>query len=65
MVSMLEKSRKTNFKKITIREIAELAGVSRTTISRVLSGGKFVKKSTRDRVMEIIEEKEYAEYPAK
>ncbi|OFW55009.1 MAG: hypothetical protein A2163_05835 [Actinobacteria bacterium RBG_13_35_12] len=56
---MLEKSRKTSFKKITIREIAELAGVSRTTISRVLSGGKFVKKSTRDRVMEIIEEKEY------
>jgi LacI family transcriptional regulator len=56
---MLEKSRKTNFKKITIKEIAELAGVSRTTISRVLSGGKFVKKNTRDRVMEIIEEKDY------
>ena len=58
MVSMLEKSKKS-FKKITIREIAELAGVSRTTVSRVLSGGAFVSKNTRDRVMEIIKKEEY------
>lgn len=56
---MLEKSKKTSFKKVTIKEIAELARVSRTTVSRVLSGGVFVSKSARDRVLKIIEEKEY------
>ncbi|MBM3702416.1 MAG: LacI family transcriptional regulator, partial [Actinobacteria bacterium] len=38
-----------SFKKVTIKEIAELAGVSRTTVSRVLSGGVFVSKNTKDR----------------
>ena len=56
---MLEKSKKTSFKKVTIKEIAELAGVSRTTVSRVLSGGAFVNKNTRDKILKIIEEKEY------
>ena len=59
MVSMLEKSKKMSFKKVTIKEIAELAGVSRTTVSRVLSGGVFVSKNTKDRILKIIEEKEY------
>jgi len=59
MVSMLEKSKKTSFKKVTIKEIAEIAGVSRTTVSRVLSGGAFVKRDTRDRILKIIEEKKY------
>jgi len=36
-----------------------LAGVSRTTVSRVLSGGSFVSKNTKDRILKIIEEKEY------
>ena len=58
MVLMLKKSKKP-FKKITIREIAKLAGVSKTTVSRVLSGSNFVSENTRDRVLEIIEEKEY------
>ena len=58
MVSMLKKSKKS-FKKMTIREIAELAGVSRTTISRVLSDSAFVSKNTRDRVTEIIKKEEY------
>ena len=56
---MLEKSKKSSFKKITIKEIAELAGVSRTTVSRVLSGSAFVNKNTRDKILKIIEEKEY------
>jgi LacI family transcriptional regulator len=56
---MLEKPKKTNFEKITIKEIAKLAGVSRTTVSRVLSGGYFVSKNTKDRILKIIEEKEY------
>ena len=56
---MLKKSKKNGFKKITIKEIAELAGVSRTTVSRVLSGGAFVNKNTGDKILKIIEEKEY------
>jgi len=56
---MLEKSKKTGFKKITIKEIAQLAGVSRTTVSRVLSGGTFVNKKTKDRILKIIKEKKY------
>jgi LacI family transcriptional regulator len=56
---MLEKPKKNSFKKITIKEIAELTGVSRTTVSRVLSGGAFVNKNTRDRILKIIEEKKY------
>src|SRR5665811_1336448 len=59
MVSMLKKSKNTTFEKITIIEIAKLAGVSRTTVSRVLSGSTFVSKNTRDRVLGIIKEKEY------
>jgi len=59
MVSMIEKSKKTSFKKITIKEIAKLAEVSSTTVSRVLSGSNYVSKNTRDRVLEIIKKKEY------
>jgi len=59
MVSMLKKSKNTTFEKITIIEIAKLAGVSRTTVSRVLSGSTFVSKNTRDRILGIIKEKEY------
>ena len=59
MVSMLKKSKITTFEKITISEIAKLSGVSRTTVSRVLSGSTFVSKNTRDRVLDIIKEKEY------
>ena len=52
-------SKETTFEKITISEIAKLAGVSKTTVSRVLSGSNFVSKNTRDRVLDIIKEKEY------
>ena len=56
MVSMIKK---TTFEKITISEIAALAGVSRTTVSRVLSGGFSVSKKTKDKILKIIKEKEY------
>jgi len=56
---MISMQKKTTFKKTTISEIAKLAGVSKTTVSRVLSGGNFVSKNTRDRVLGIIKEKEY------
>ena len=56
---MLKKSKNTTFEKITISEIAKLSGVSKTTVSRVLSGSNFISKNTRDKVLEIIKEKEY------
>ena len=43
-------------KKITIIDIARLAGVSRTTVSRVLNHRPDVDEETRERVLTIIEE---------
>ncbi len=44
-----------------IKDIAKLAGVSTTTVSRVLNESKNVKESTRKKIKEIIEEQGY--YP--
>ena len=41
--------------KITIREIAERAGVSKATVSRVLNNSKPVNEDIKKRVMEVIE----------
>lgn len=43
-------------KPITINDIARLAGVSKSTVSRVLSSPSMVKESTRAAVMKIVEE---------
>jgi LacI family transcriptional regulator len=43
-------------------EIARLAGVSRTTVSRVINDYPNVRKKTRDRVLQVIEEQNY--YPS-
>ena len=43
-------------KKSTIDDIARLAGVSRTTISRVLNHKPDVDPATRERILRIIEE---------
>ncbi|MDR1000169.1 MAG: LacI family transcriptional regulator [Clostridiales bacterium] len=48
-------------KKINSTEIARLAGVSRSTVSRVVNGYSNVPDSTRERVMKVIAEHEY--YP--
>jgi LacI family transcriptional regulator len=48
-------------KKLNSTEIAKLAGVSRSTVSRVINGYSNVPESTRQRVMKIINENEY--YP--
>lgn len=44
---------------ITINEIAKMANVSRTTVSRVLNNSGYVSDKTRKRVLKVIEETEY------
>lgn len=43
-------------KKLTIRDIAELAGVSKSTVSRVLNEKQDVDPATRERILKIVEE---------
>ncbi len=44
---------------VTIIDVAKRAGVSKTTVSAVLCGKSGIKKETRDRVMEAIDELHY------
>ena len=44
---------------LTINEIARLAGVSRSTVSRVISGHPNVKRETRELVESVIQEANY------
>lgn len=44
---------------VTMMEVARTSGVSYSTVSRVLSGYEFVKKATRDRVMDAVEQLGY------
>ncbi|MGC9522889.1 MAG: LacI family DNA-binding transcriptional regulator [Anaerolineae bacterium] len=46
-------------KTLTLEHIAELAGVSRTTASRVINGRPGVSAATRERVLKVIEEVGY------
>ncbi|MFA6846565.1 MAG: LacI family DNA-binding transcriptional regulator [Sphaerochaetaceae bacterium] len=43
----------------TINDIARLTGVSKSTISRVMTNPSIVKKTTRDKVLEIIKSQNY------
>lgn len=53
-------------RRVTIRDVARASGVSYSTVSRVLSGYEFVKESTRNRVMEAVENLSYvANLPAR
>lgn len=45
-------------KKITMAEIAEMAGVTKSTVSRYFNGG-YVKQDTRERIQEIIKKYDY------
>lgn len=45
--------------KMTIVDIANIAGVSKSTVSRVINKNKLVKKETRDRVLKVIDELGY------
>jgi LacI family transcriptional regulator len=52
--------------RVTIRDVARASGVSFATVSRVLSGYEFVKETTRNRVMEAVEDLGYvANLPAR
>jgi LacI family transcriptional regulator len=42
--------------KLTIRQIAQLAGVSRSTVSRVLNDHPSVSPETREQVLQVIAE---------
>ena len=44
---------------ITIYEIAEEAGVSASTVSRVINGYPYIKKSTRNKVMKVLESRHF------
>ena len=44
---------------VTIYDIAERAGVSASTVSRVINNYPYVKKSTRDKVLKILAESNY------
>ena len=45
-------------KKITMKEIAEIAGVTKTTISRYYNGG-YIKKETKEKIAKIIKKYNY------
>jgi LacI family transcriptional regulator len=44
---------------MNIYDIAQEAGVSPSTVSRVLNGNNNVKEETRDRVLKVIKRKNY------
>ncbi len=49
---------------LTLKEIAELAGVSRSTASRVLNDHPGVRPAVRERVLQVIREQSFQPDPA-
>ena len=49
---------------LTLEEIARIAGVSRSTVSRVVNGDRRVSDAARDRVQEIIRDRDYHPHAA-
>ena len=49
---------------LTLKQIAELAGVSRSTASRVLNDHPGVRPEVRERVLQVIHEQDYRPDPA-
>jgi LacI family transcriptional regulator len=54
---------KTGGRKLTITDIARMAGVSKKTVSRVINHSGLVKAETRDRIQEIVEQHGYQPDP--
>ena len=54
---------KKNGKKITISDVAEALGISKTTVSRAISGKGRIGEATRRRVLEYIKENNYKPNP--
>jgi LacI family transcriptional regulator len=50
--------------KITLKEIAEFAGVSPSTVSRVINNSKPVNEEIRKRVLDVLKEKNYLPFVA-
>lgn len=48
---------------LTLQQIAELAGVSRSTASRVINGHPHVRPAVRERVWQVINEHGYRPNP--
>lgn len=59
MVDMSDLARAHRPSRVTIREVAELAGVSIATVSRVLNGRGDVSDETRDLVTRVVRENGY------
>ncbi len=59
---MLEKNNSSNSKSVTVNDVAQLAGTSIATVSRVLSGSSYpVSKATRKRVLDAAEKLHYSQ----
>jgi DNA-binding LacI/PurR family transcriptional regulator len=50
-------------KRVTVRDIARVAGVSHSTVSRALQGSPLVRRDTRDRLVALAEEMGYRPDP--
>ena len=50
-------------RKLTIMDIARLAGVSKKTVSRVINRSGLVKEATRERILKIVKEHDYQPDP--
>jgi len=58
-----EKSQFANGGKLTISDIARMAGVSKKTVSRVINHSGLVRDETRDRILKIVKEHGYRPDP--
>lgn len=56
-------TRRGNGPKLTIMDIARMAGVSKKTVSRVINHSGLVKQDTRDKILRIIDEHQYQPDP--
>lgn len=57
--SSMRERQDTQCQKITMADVAEMAGVTKSTVSRYFNGG-YVKKATREKIQKVIEEYNYA-----